>query len=59
MDLSAAGEPLRGQILRHGIRVLGSDDAYAELMRRHWFDAADFLPYVERMLKERRRAWVG
>ena len=26
---------------------------------RHLFDAADFLPYVERLLAERRRAWIG
>lgn len=59
IDLRAAGEPLLGQILRHGRRLFGSDDDYAELLRRHLFDAEDFLPYVERMLAERRRAWIG
>lgn len=52
-------EPLLGQILTHGRRVVGSDAERAELIRRHLFDVADFLPYVERMLHERRRAWIG
>lgn len=59
IDLRSAGEPLLGQILRHGRRLFGSNDDYAELLRRHLFDMEDFLPYVERMLAERRRAWIG
>jgi predicted nucleotidyltransferase len=59
IDLRAVGEPLLGQILSHGRRLFGSDADYAELLRRHLFDVEDFLPYVERMLAERRRAWIG
>ena len=59
VDLRAVGEPLLGQILRHGTRLLGSETAYAELIRRHLFDQADFLPYRRRILAERRRAWIG
>lgn len=59
IDLSQAGEPLLGQILQHGIRLLGSDEAYAALITRHLFDAADFLPYHRRILAERRQAWIG
>ncbi|MBP3973614.1 type VII toxin-antitoxin system MntA family adenylyltransferase antitoxin [Pseudoxanthomonas spadix] len=59
IDLRTVGEPLLGQILKHGRRVVGSDAERAELIRRHLFDAEDFLPYVERMLQERRRAWIG
>jgi predicted nucleotidyltransferase len=59
IDLRTAGEPLLGQILKHGHRVVGSDAERAELIRRHLFDAEDFLPYVDRMLHERRRAWIG
>ncbi len=59
IDLQAAGEPLLGQILRHGVRLFGDDADYAALLRRHMFDSEDFLPYVERMLAERRRAWIG
>lgn len=31
----------------------------ASLLRQHLFDAADFLPYRDRILEERRRAWIG
>lgn len=59
VDLKTAGEPLLGQILTRGVRLLGSDADYAELLRRHLFDAEDFQPYVSRMLRERRQAWIG
>ncbi|MBK6715178.1 MAG: nucleotidyltransferase domain-containing protein [Burkholderiales bacterium] len=59
IDLRVVGEPLLGEILTHGKRLRGSHGACAELLRRHLFDAADFLPYVERLLAERRRAWIG
>ena len=59
VDLYAVGEPLLGQILRHGKRLLGSETCYADLIRRHLFDQADYLPYRTRILVERRRAWIG
>lgn len=59
IDLKHCGEPLLGQILKHGIRLLGSDTNYAALLSRHLFDAADFLPYRNRILAERRQAWIG
>ena len=59
VDLHAVGEPLLGQILRHGKRLLGSKTCYADLIRRHLFDQADYLPYRTRILAERRRAWIG
>ena len=59
VDLQSVGEPLLGQILRHGKRLLGSDTLYANLIRRHLFDQADFLPYRNRILNERRQAWIG
>lgn len=59
VDVRAVGEPLLGQILRHGKRILGSDTHYANLIRRHLFDHADFLPYRNRILAERRQAWIG
>jgi hypothetical protein len=58
VDLHAVGEPLLGQILRHGKRILGGDTHYANLIRRHLFDQADYLPYRNRILAERRRAWL-
>ena len=59
VDLHAVGEPLLGQILAHGKRLQGSDEAYAALLSRHLLDAADFLPYAQRIVDERRRAWIG
>ena len=59
VDLHAVGEPLLGQILRHGKRLLGGETCYADLIRRHLFDQADYLPYRTRILAERRRAWIG
>ncbi|MFO7541332.1 MAG: nucleotidyltransferase domain-containing protein [Thiobacillus sp.] len=59
IDLNNAGEPLLGQILKHGTRLLGSNADYAAVLSRHLFDAADFLPYRNRILAERRQAWIG
>ena len=59
IDLRVAGEPILGQILKHGIRLLGSDTDYAELIKRHLFEEADFMPYRRRILAERRQAWIG
>lgn len=59
IDLRTAGEPLLGQILQHGKRLFGSDEALGQLAARHLIDAADFMPYVDRMLAQRRARWIG
>lgn len=60
IDLARVGEPLLGEILRHGRPVLERDpEARAELLRRHLIESTDFLPYRRRILEERRRAWLG
>ena len=59
IDLAAVTEPLLGQILKHGRRVLGSDTSYGKLISRHLIDQADFMPLIDRMLAERRMAWIG
>jgi predicted nucleotidyltransferase len=59
VDLRTAGEPVLGQILRHGKRLFGEDEAWARLLSRHLLDAADFMPHVERILSERRQRWIG
>lgn len=58
IDLSTTGEPLLGRILQEGTRLTGSNSTWATLVSKHLFDAADFLPYRNRMLKERREAWT-
>ena len=59
IDLKVVTEPLLGQIVRHGRRLLGSDGAYGQLISRHLFEQADFMPYRSRVLAERRAAWTG
>ena len=57
IDLTTVGEPLLGEILR-GKRLTGSDENFARLLTRHLVDTADFLPLQQRILKERRDAWI-
>jgi uncharacterized protein len=59
IDLNVASEPLLGQVLRHGRRILGSNTLYGELISRHLIEQADFMPYRTRLLAERRMAWIG
>jgi len=59
IDFRTAGEPLTGQILTHGRRLMGSAEAHGRLLSRHLLDCADFLPYAQRIVDERRRAWIG
>ncbi|GHU04994.1 hypothetical protein FACS1894158_06530 [Betaproteobacteria bacterium] len=58
IDLHTVGEPLLGQIVVNGVRMVGDDTAYADLIKRHWFEEADFMPYVRRLLAERRHTWI-
>ena len=59
IDLKVVSEPLLGQIVCHGRRILGSDTLYGELISRHLFEQADFMPYLSRLLAERRMTWIG
>jgi uncharacterized protein len=59
IDLTTVGEPMLGQILQTGIRILGTKAHFAALLRKHLFDSADFLPYRRRILESRRRAWIA
>ena len=59
IDLKVVAEPLLGQIVRHGRRLLGSDKAYGQLIAQHLYEQADFMPYRNRVLAERRAAWIA
>jgi len=59
IDLSMVGEPLLGQIIAGGRRIVGSDTLFAELVLKHLYNQEDFVPYQRRILKERRDAWIG
>ena len=59
VDLMTVGEPLLGQIIKGGRKVLGDDTRYALILSKHLFNQADFMPYRNRILRERRLAWIG
>ena len=59
IDLATVTEPLLGQIVQHGRRLLGSDTAFGNLISRHLVEQADFMPIRGRVLTERRIAWIG
>jgi predicted nucleotidyltransferase len=59
IDLSTVGEPLLGQIIAHGRRIIGSDTDYVNVVLKHIYNEADFVPLQKRILKERREAWIG
>lgn len=57
VDLRTAGEPLLGEVLK-GRRLLGDASTYAQLLSRRLIDAADFGPLQQRIVAERREAWM-
>ena len=59
VDLFSAGEPLLGQIITGGRKILGDDTRYSCMVSKHLFNQADFMPYHRRILKERRSAWIA
>jgi predicted nucleotidyltransferase len=59
VDVHFAPQPLMGQVFKHGRRIMGSDTAYAQLLYRHLIEQADFGPLQNRILTERRQAWIG
>ncbi len=60
IDLHTAGLPILSQVLTKGELVLCKDyGLYADLIKKMLFDTADFAPYRERILTERRKVWIG
>ena len=56
---TAAGLVLR-EALTTGLRLRVTDHAmFAELVKKMWFDEADFQPYRRRILAARRKQWIG
>jgi len=53
IDLRQAGEPILGQILKHGIVLIDNKNALAELASKHVFNQADFVPYQQRIYSTR------
>ena len=59
IDLKLAGQPILNQILKHGVRIFGSDTQMADLVYRNLVDRADFLPLRNRILKGQQDAWMS
>ena len=57
VDLFFAAEPVLGQVFK-GKRLLGDDETYAKLLTTHLINTADFVPLQQRILTERRNAWI-
>jgi predicted nucleotidyltransferase len=57
VDLYYAAEPVLGQVFK-GKRLLGDDATYARLLTKHLINTADFVPLQQRILAERRNAWI-
>ena len=59
VDLWTVGEPLLGQILHHGMQLIGDEADMADLMYRHVVEQEDFMPVRRRILAARRTKWIG
>ena len=57
VDLYHVPEPNTGQVFK-GVRLIGDDTTYANLLTRHLLNVADFLPLHQRILTERRNQWI-
>ncbi len=60
VDLQSADGLILSQILTTGnILLCNNRTLYAELIKKMLFNDADMMPYRERILAERRKAWIG
>ncbi len=60
IDLQTASGTILKQILTTGRLIYCMDRTlYAEIIKKMLFDQADLMPYRDRILTERRRAWIG
>ena len=59
IDLKKAGQPLLSQIIKYGKRLKGQPAHYIELVLKNINTTQDFLPYIERMMSERRKQWLA
>ena len=60
VDLQVASGPILQHVLTRGKRIYCTDRMlYAALIRAMLFNQSDMMPYYDRILAERRRAWIG
>lgn len=58
IDLHNIGQPLLSQIMKYGKQLKGDNNIYAELAVKSVNSAQDFIPYIKRMLAERRELYI-
>jgi len=58
IDLSQAGEPLLGEILK-GKTIYDCSNEKAKLLSKHPLNTSDFEPLQQRILRERREQWIN
>ena len=58
IDLQTVGQPLLSQIIKDGIVIKGTSEAFTELAIKNVYANEDFLPYIKRSLKVRREKWI-
>lgn len=59
IDLKKVGQPLLSQIMKYGLCLKGSHTQYAELAIKNINTTEDFIPYIDRMMLERRERWLN
>ena len=60
VDLQLAGGLVLQEILTKGKRIYNTDShLHAELIKKMLFNEADFMPYRNRIIAARRKAWIG
>lgn len=60
VDLQAVSGPILQQVLTQGQLIYCTDQMlYAALIRDMLFNQSDMMPYYDRILAERRKAWIG
>ena len=57
VDIYHAPEPILGQVFK-GKKLIGDNPTYAAMLTRHLLNTADFVPLQQRILSERREAWI-
>ena len=59
IDLKQVGQPLLSQIIKYGKQLKGNQAQYTELVIKNINTTQDFLPYIERIMSERRARLVA
>ncbi len=60
IDYSSANPVLKRQFMINGKLIVNKNpNLYSESLKGLWFETQDWQPYRERILKERRQAWIN